>query len=241
MSDYFFSRPQGKFWTVTLPIWGCLRPCELAGSVCYAEKVAARKCGELEAVESVRMFHARNVVNEAAMQRLIRARKPRIVFNSMTEPAGWDNYAKQALGKLVESAPQHQFLVCTKRPAEAYKGITKCPVNVHLGFTFTNQPEFDERLAQMPDVPNLWAIGEPLRAPVDVSAGLKRLKWLVVGLETGRRIPVEGWWYDALNSIRYQCQMANVPLWEKAVIFQPDYQNPWRQMPPVLSAIWKAR
>ncbi len=82
--------------------------------------------------------------------------------------------------------------------------------NVWLGATVESQKEAD-RLAHLPAVPAVahFLSMEPLLGPVDLSAHIDRLEWVITGGENGAHYrPVDP---DGFRMLRDQCAAADVP------------------------------
>lgn len=84
--------------------------------------------------------------------------------------------------------------------------------NVWLGVSVENQSCADERIPHLFQTPAAvrWISAEPLLEPVDLnlSNSSKKIDWVVVGGESGKRArPMHPQWARSLHS---QCQLANV-------------------------------
>jgi protein gp37 len=125
--------------------------------------------------------------------------------------------------RVMEQAPQHQYLLLTKRSERMQDFLEWSRVrewgswpNLFLGVTV-------EGLDQRHRILNLggntstkrWVSLEPLLGRIDISCYLSMLDWVVVGCESGakrRECKIE-WVIDLVK----QCKVANVPVWVKQV------------------------
>jgi protein gp37 len=148
------------------------------------------------------------------------------------EEVNWGFFGSM-IGRIAE-CPQHIFLLLTKRP-ERLKGFMegmcyewRTLPNLWLGVTVVNQPEADEKIPLLLQIPAAvrWVSIEPMLGPVDLLAipakgvpgyaGLKlsdMLHWVVLGGESGPGArPMHPDWVRAL---RDQCQEAGVTFFFK--------------------------
>ena len=119
------------------------------------------------------------------------------------------------LFSLIEETPHLDWLLLTKRPQnigkfEGWNG--DWPDNVWLGTTVENQDEFDRRvphLTQHRGASVLFLSMEPLLGPVDTSAQIGNLDWIITGGESGPNYrPANPDWF---RNLRDQCASAGVP------------------------------
>lgn len=139
------------------------------------------------------------------------------------------------LWDLIAATPHLDWLLLTKRPEnvrgmvprrwafgvrtinEEGSTVEPCewPVNVWVGTTVEDQKRADERVPHLLDVPApvRFLSCEPLLGPVDLSAWLDRLGWVIAGGESGHGSrPSHPDWF---RSLRDQCQQAGVPFFFK--------------------------
>ena len=160
-----------------------------------------------------------------------RWRKPRRIFvNSMSDLFHEDIplYYIGDVYRAMLAAPHHQYLILTKRArrmasllnAETPKEqalvsqINKAP-NIWHGVSTENQRFADERIPHLLAVPTQihFLSCEPLLGPLDLTAYLPRLQWVIVGGESGpNRRPMNLQW---ARDIRDQCEAAGVPFFFK--------------------------
>lgn len=125
-------------------------------------------------------------------------------------------------------APQHTYLILTKRPQAAFDYFNSPRIsgsvrktnefltdNLWLGVTVENQQAADERipiLLQIPAVKRFISI-EPMLSEIKFSADFQLLDLCIVGGETGPKArPMHPDW---ARSVRDQCQAAGVPFFFK--------------------------
>jgi protein gp37 len=113
----------------------------------------------------------------------------------------------------------HIWILCTKRPGRARHFFENhaCPPNLWLLTTVTG-PATGNRIAELLRVQGVTVRGvslEPMLGPVDLSAHLSGLAWVICGGESGRRArPMEQGW---VRDLRDQCVAAGVPFFMKQI------------------------
>ena len=118
----------------------------------------------------------------------------------------------------MEAHPRHTFIVLTKRPGKAvdiHPLLVRWPPNAWFGISVENQARLDERLPYLIQIPAAvrFLHLEPLLGPVDVSAALPYVQWVVAGGENGPGArPMHPDW---VRDIRDKCVAAGVRLWFK--------------------------
>lgn len=137
--------------------------------------------------------------------------------------------------EVMAACPQHTFIVLTKRPENAEAkmyGVTPdnpCRElgggdnlrNLWIGVSAENQKTAECRvplLMQIPAVVRFVSV-EPMLGPVNLTAWLKRLDWVIAGPETGpgRRCCSRSW----LESLHVQCLRMGKPFYDK----RKDYER----------------
>jgi protein gp37 len=118
------------------------------------------------------------------------------------------------LFSLIKATPNLDWLMLTKRPQNIVKML---PAdwgggyrNVWLGATVESQKEADrlDHLTRVPAVVRFLSM-EPLLGPVDLSAHIHALHWIITGGENHKQYrPVDPDWFRML---RDQCASAGVP------------------------------
>jgi len=157
-----------------------------------------------------------------------RWRKPRRIFvgslTDMLHEEAWPYL--MMIVRRAHRFPKHTFVILTKRPhlIEEFKvssGYHASPYsfymdNIWFGITVENQQRFDERWPSLQKHPFKvrFLHMEPLLGPVDISAALPHVQWVVVGGENGpgARIVQDQW----VRDIRDQCKNAGVAFWFKS-------------------------
>lgn len=133
---------------------------------------------------------------------------PREWVQRVIDKINKDNQERKAAG-----LPLHQFQWLTKKP-QAYSNF-QWPDNCQLGFTATDQAEFDERLNGLLTYRynfnyRLYIYLEPLRGAIDINRMVSRLDWVIVG---GGDMPVNPSW---VRKIRNDCIEDKISLFFKS-------------------------
>ena len=151
----------------------------------------------------------------------------------------------QEVFKACEEAPQHRYLFLTKNPKKFQNTFLTQSLNISknmwFGFSVTNQESLNNLAMGAKWLPkNTFISIEPLHGqinltriePTGIDAILnfmnggqfwlgggdfngKKIKWVIIGAETGKRkdkIIPEKWWIDEIVE---QCKAANVPVFMK--------------------------
>jgi|ERR1041385_5072823 protein gp37 len=205
------------------PWWGCIKISPACDN-CYAELWAKRMGHQLWGRDSTRRFfgaaHWREplVWNEQAR---IAARRERVFCASMAdvfERRAELNAERLRLWNLIESTPNLDWLLLTKRPQNIQKLAPwrdDWPENVWLGTTVENQTEAEKRLPFLLRAPAVirFLSCEPLLGPVNLRAwfnrdGFHSIDWIIAGGESGGGSrPMHPDW---VRSLLAQCQSHNV-------------------------------
>lgn len=157
------------------------------------------------------------------------------VFEDYAGPSEADVAAQRsALWALIESTPHLLWLLLTKRAGMVCRLVPRAwlqswPANVWPGFTAENQARFDERWADIKEVPApvIFTSIEPQLGPVilpdDYLARGQRV-WPFIGGESGPGArPFDLAWAESLIA---QCQAAGVPVFMKQAGARPIYDFP---------------
>jgi len=162
------------------PVTGCTKVSRGCKN-CYAEGVANRFWGDRKFTDIQ--------CHEDRLDQPLRWKKPRRIFvNSMSDlfhPDVPDKFIGAVWSKMLE-APQHTFVVLTKRPARMAdivarlvaecekKGLRKA-TNIWLGVSVETQKEADIRIPLLLQTPAAvrFVSCEPLLGPVDLSPWVK--------------------------------------------------------------------
>lgn len=180
----------------------------------------------------------------------LRWRKPRLVFVGSLGDLFHDDVPTNYITQVWETmarADRHTFLVLTKRPLRMHAwvslarsaGIVQWPLpNVWLGTTVESE-KYTGRLDTLlvnPAAHRFVSI-EPMLGPVDLRPWLDHLDWVIAGGEMGpgaRRSH-----FSRLESLRYQCHDAGVPLFQKQwgsnCSDVPDHVKLTKQVPDELA------
>lgn len=121
------------------------------------------------------------------------------------------------LWELIDQTPHLDWLLLTKRPRRAVSWAVEhgWPENAWAGASVENQAAADERVPHLLEVPArvLFLSCEPLLGPVDLSAWVGGLDWIIVGGESGHRArPMSPRW---AASLRDQAAAAGVAFFFK--------------------------
>jgi protein gp37 len=144
--------------------------------------------------------------------------RPRVFCASLADV--FDNHKtiqptwRRELWALIRQTPNLDWLLLTKRPQNIIKMLPEDwgdgYANVWLGATVENQAAADRigALTKVPAVVRFLSM-EPLVGPVDLSAHIGDLHWVITGGENGKHYrPVDPDWF---RHIRDQCASAGVP------------------------------
>lgn len=158
-------------------------------------------------------------------------RKPRRIFvGSRSDIALWpDHDVAEVLTMAKSGAPQHRYVILTKRPAMLWDKTTEpWPANCIIMATVCNQDEANDKIPALLRIPaahygvclepmlgsvdldGIW--GYPGSATADMLASWP-VEWVILGGESGPGArPMETEW---VRSVVRQTRQASVPLWFK--------------------------
>jgi protein gp37 len=195
------------------PWWGCTKVSP-ACDHCYAETWAKRTGHSLWGARAKRRFfgdeHWRKPLrwDDAAAAEGLRAR---VFCASMGDVFEWGKQLspwRQRLWELIESTPNLDWLLLTKRPHLVMRLVPwrePWPANVWIGITAENQRFLDKRLPHLMEIPSQYRFlsCEPLLSPLDISEYAAEVDWIIAGGESGRhaRKTDPNW----VRSLRDQC------------------------------------
>ena len=211
------------------PVTGCTRVspgCRL----CYAERIATNP-------RYARHYPDGFSVREHPERLKIPAtwKTPKFIFvNSMSDLFHReisDDFLARIWHTITTEAPQHTYLILTKRAHRMQATITRLGLpllpNIWLGFSAENQKFYDSRLppltelaSQAPRDQIFFVSCEPLLGPIDLRlTGASRgpdtnpISWIIAAGESGTRAtPMDPSW---AASLRDQCQQAGIPYFLK--------------------------
>ena len=179
------------------PVTGCT-PISAGCENCYAAKLVNRLAGRFgyDSNDPFKITFHPGMLNKAT-----RWKSPKKVFVcSMGDlfhkdvPDSWIDAVMSA----TKMAPQHTYQILTKRPGRMQSyfqaianehGIRAIPDNLWVGVTAEDQAMANVRIPMLISTPvqNKFVSVEPMLTPVDVTAYINNLDWLIVGGETGVR------------------------------------------------------
>ncbi len=125
---------------------------------------------------------------------------------------------------MTTKAPQHIYQILTKRPERMQTylkrvvdshGVKAIPSNLWFGATTQNQEMADYRIPILINtpVPNKFISVEPMLTPVDLTAYIHNLDWVITGGETGQRARyMDPAWAVAIKEL---CKQHQVPFFFK--------------------------
>jgi protein gp37 len=236
------------------PITGC-SPISEGCTHCYARRMANRLRGRFgyPADDPFRVTLHKDRLGDPDKWQW--AKRPKRIFVcSMGDlfhedvPPDWINDVYDAIWRGLPLLASHYntYMLLTKRPDQAMNWLRwrrdqrlKTPVahpHIWFGVTTENQECFDERVPEMYFPAGKHFISaEPLLGPLDLSAHINKLDWVIVGAETGpgaRPLKIE--WVE--NIIR-QCKEAGVPVFVKklgkagdGIAWRPEDYREWPEV-----------
>ena len=200
------------------PVTGCT-PVSEGCAHCYAERMAKRLAGRYGYPKDdpfAVTLHADR------LDQPLHWRKPRLIFvcsmGDLFHDDVFDTFILEVWNRFLE-APQHKYLVLTKRPQRMRDWLRGRPPlpNVWLGVTAENQRTADERVPVLLDIPAAvrFVSCEPLLSPINFREKYSKLGWVIVGGETGpgaRRMEL-----DWARWIHDQCIALKIPFFFKHI------------------------
>ncbi|MBL3569903.1 hypothetical protein BV509_00950 [Rhodovulum sulfidophilum] len=192
------------------PWWGCVKVSE-ACKHCYAEAWAKRVGQKVWGPTTHRRFFgdAHWKQPETWNRRLEGTGQRERVFCASMADVFEDRRDldphRARLWSLIETTPNLDWLLLTKRPDVATRlnrWGTNWPANVWLGTTVENQQRADENLPHLVGIPARvrFISAEPLLGPLNLSAYLERLDWVITGGESGPKArPASPTWFRQLH------------------------------------------
>ena len=200
------------------PWWGCTKVSP-ACDHCYAETWAKRTGFDVWGAHAPRRRLGDDYWNQPLrwdQDAAQSGQRARVFCASMADVFEWNralDNLRERLWTLIESTPNLDWLLLTKRPHLARRlapWASAWPTHVWLGTTVENQLFADRRIRFLLDVPCRYRFlsCEPLLGPVDLSAYIGGLHWIIAGGESGGRArPTHPDW---IRRLRDQCVNAGV-------------------------------
>lgn len=205
------------------PWWGCTKV-SIGCQNCYAETWANRYGHDLWGNKKERRkFGSKHWRQPYKWNEIARKRdsRPRVFCASMADVFE-DNPLLEAernhLWRVIEDTAYLDWLLLTKRPQKMIEMTpweSDWPVNVWALTSTEDQAQFDTRVPALVDVPARirGLSAEPLLGPIDMTAWLEKIDWVIVGGESGRAArPMHPNW---VRSIRDQCKEYGVAFFFK--------------------------
>ena len=234
------------------PVTGCT-PVSEGCTNCYAERAAANRLAGRYGYPP-KPYHFKVTLHPDRLEQPLKWRKPRRIFVCSMGDLFHEDVKRDFIYDVyvaMKNAPQHIFLILTKRPAQMKHWVDTVrprswPLsNVWLGVTAENQARADERIPVLLSIPAAvrFVSIEPMLGPVDLgytfapayieAGGKPALDWVILGAETGpsRRAMLPRWARD----VKEQCVAAGVPFFLKQM-----YRNDgtlWR-LPELDGRVW---
>ncbi len=232
-----------KVWN---PTTGCTK-ISAGCKNCYAERMAKR----LQAMGQERYQDGFAVrCHPDALDIPTRWKKPAKIFVDSMSDLFHDDVEVDFIWqvwRVMRAAPQHTFIILTKRPQRAWHILATHPEqnfrmlpNVWLGVSVENQQAAYERIPWLLNTPAAvrFVSIEPMLEQIDLAPYINNLDWVICGSESGpKRRPFEMSWAENLLS---QCITHDVPFFFKQaqvngkIIHMPElYGSTWEEFPEV--------
>jgi protein gp37 len=156
----------------------------------------------------------------------LKTRKPTVfsIWNDLFHEDVDRQFQNEALGIMMDTDKINTFLILTKRPNNMKSFLLWATDkdyelrNIWFGTTLCNQPEADEKIPQLLQVPgHKWLSIEPMLESINIYRFLlhREIEGVVVGCETGPyRRPCKLEW---IRSVVDQCKAAGVPVFVKQI------------------------
>ena len=186
------------------PWWGCEKVSP-ACLHCYAETWAKRVGQSVWGAKSTRRFfseqHWRSPIlwnrecEKDGIRRRVFCASMADVFEARSDLDPW----RERLWDLIAQTPSLDWLLLTKRPDEIASDVpwsSEWPSNIWIGTTIESQ-EWTPRIEHLVKLPARvrFLSCEPLLGPLDLSAWLSEIDWVIVGGESGPRArPLQHAW-----------------------------------------------
>lgn len=212
------------------PITGCTKIAQ-GCKFCYAETIAKRFWNGRD-FSDVR-FH-----EDRLNDKVLKSKTPKRIFvNSMSDPFHEKISYEQinSILKIIQSHPQHTFLVLTKRIERATNFNYGDILNLHLCYSVSIQKDLENVKYLL--MTNAKVKGLSIEPQLEDIFDIPKLDWLIVGCESGlKRRPFYNSWAKGIIN-----RNPNTPIWIKQIrdeknnviddinLFPPELQI--RQLP----------
>ena len=218
---------KGLYWDRAWSLISGCTPCSPGCDHCWSAEMTYRfEHHDIflprQLTNSERQFSGRISIHPERLDIPLKRKKPTVwaIWNDLFHSDVPNEFLGQAF-YIMEKCPQHVFLVLTKRAkgmADYLDGYKVVP-HIWLGVTICNQPEADEKIPRLLQIPAAvrWISIEPMLEPVDINLALTKgigtIQWVVCGGESGPGArPMMPQW--AL-SVKDQCVAASIPFFFK--------------------------
>lgn len=217
------------------PVTGCTKVSPGCAH-CYAERMAKR----LKAMGKAKYRNGFQVTcHEDSLDEPLRWKKPRRIFVCSMSDLFHDEVPEtfiQSVWEIMAGAPQHTFLILTKRPQRMRQTLGWVLPNVHVGFSASTQADLEAGFDDLLSTPAAvrWLSLEPLLEVVDPClrnwhSERYHIDWVVVGGESGPGArPMDPDW---ARLIRDDCQAAGVPFYMKQLGGHPNKRAKLEDLP----------
>lgn len=209
------------------PIWGCNNSCNF----CYARKFAKRfgravaKQNNLSEEETQNLIHFKPTFLQKNFSKPFPKKPSRIFINSMSDFTNWQESWIDDVFEKISNHPEHTFILLTKNYHWYYEFFFPYPElhtrNILRGVSAIHQtiidaiPEYHIEFKKYLDGYIDFLSIEPIAGPIKLTKPYRKLRWIVVGAETGNRkdklIPKTEW----LLEIFEFAKKYNIPLFLK--------------------------
>lgn len=217
-----------KTWN---PVVGCTK-CSPGCLNCYAERMANRLCWmgksgyEIATDLETGKWTGHITCMKSRLDKPLHWKKPCKIFVCSMSDLFHPKVPFEFIDKIfdvIQRTPDHTYQILTKRPKrmadfiyQAY-GVNHKLDNAWLGVSISTQPELDQNLNYLMDIPAAMRFVslEPLLEDIRFRPWHEDLNWVIVGCESGpNRRPCKIEW---VQSIVEQCKAANVPVFVKQI------------------------
>jgi protein gp37 len=229
------------------PVRGCY-PVSEGCANCYAARIASRFSGPGMPFEGLAEKGKWTGKTREIDKYFGAPQKPARIFVCSMSDLFYENCGYHPSYRVICAAkdnPKHTFIILTKRPKRLFvigkilasDGFKEWPPNIWLGVSVENQKRAAERIPYLLDSPakTKFVSVEPMLGPVDLSAYLHGLDWIICGSESGPKArPFDLGWARLLGR---ETRRANVPFFFKQAPHPID-DDKTIEMPKLDGVIW---